>query len=162
MHGAVLFHLISSLVHTKLKCPLEALEKVISRESEEKCQKLVNKQLAGNICIFFYIFQVPQSTIHICQPCSMQHNLTVIDNVRADGEKCQLLLTSSGDATEIKADGPIASYLCVAASSSGCRIMDHYCLLCTNTNMLLNLVLKPYEKALYFILICEAALNRVH
>lgn len=162
VHGAVLFHLISSLVHTKLKCPLEALEKVISRESEEKCQKLVNKQLAGNICIFFYIFQVPQSTIHICQPCSMQHNLTVIDNVRADGEKCQLLLTSSGDATEIKADGPIASYLCVAASSSGCRIMDHYCLLCTNTNMLLNLVLKPYEKALYFILICEAALNRVH
>lgn len=162
VHDAILVHVISSVVPTKLSCPLEALEKGISRESEEECQELVNKQLAGNICIFFYIFQVPQSTIHICQPCSMKHNLTVIDNVRADGEKCQLLLTSSGDATEIKADGPIASYLCVAASSSACRIMDHYCLLCTNTNMLLNLVFKPYEKALYFILICEAALNRLH
>lgn len=161
MPAAIPLHLISSLFHTKQRCLLEASEKGI-KESVEKCQELVNKQLACNICIFFYIFQVPQSTIHICQPCSMQHNLTVIDNVRADGEKCQLLLTSSGDATEIKADGPIASYLCVAASSSACRIMDHYCLLCTNTNMLLNLVLKPYEKALYFILICEAALNRVH
>lgn len=52
---------------------------------------------------------------------------------------------SSGDAGEIKADGPIASYLCVASSSSACGIMDHYCLLCASTNMLLNLVPKAYK-----------------
>lgn len=76
----------------------------------------------------------------------MQHNSTVIDNVKADGEDCQLLLWISGDAAEIKADGPIASSLCVAASSSVCKIMDHYDLLCANTNMLLNLVLKLMKK----------------
>lgn len=95
MLGATLLHLISSLFHTKRRCLLEALEKA-SKKVKKKCQELVNKQLACNICIFFYIFQVPQSTIHICQPCSMQHNLTVIDNVRADGEKCQLLLHPLG------------------------------------------------------------------
>jgi hypothetical protein len=76
----------------------------------------------------------------------MQHNSTVIDNVRADGEDCQLLPPVPGDAEEIKADGPIASSLCVAASFSVCKMMDHYGLLCTNTNMLLNLVPKLMKK----------------
>lgn len=125
---------------------LGTLKKGNSRESKGKCQGLVNKQLAPNIWIFFYIFQVPQFPIRICQPCSMRHNSTVIDNVRADGEDCQLLPWISGEAAEIKADGPIASSLCAAASSSVCRIMDHYGLLCTNTNMLLNLVLKLMKK----------------
>lgn len=125
---------------------LGTLKKAAAEKSEEICQGLVNKQLAPNIWIFFYIFQVPQSPIRICQPRSTRHNSTVIDNVRADGEDCQLLPGVSGDAAEIKADGPIASSLCVAASSSVCRIMDHYGLLCTNTNMLLNLVLKLMKK----------------
>lgn len=94
-------------------------------------------------------------------PCSARHNLTVIDNIKADGKKSELLLTSSGDAGEIKADGPIASYLCVASSSSACGIMDHYSLLCTSTNMLLNLVPKAYEKAPCFILAGGSALNKV-
>lgn len=89
---------------------------------------------------------MPQSPIRICQPSSARHNSTVIDNVRADGGDCQLLPGVSGDAAEIKADGPIASSLCVAASASVCRIMDHYGLLCTNTNMLLNLVLELMKK----------------
>lgn len=36
--------------------------------------------------------------------------------------------------------------LYVLLQLSVCRIMDHYGLLCTNTNMLLNLVLKLMKK----------------
>ena len=89
---------------------------------------------------------MPPSPIRICQPRSTRRNSTVIDNVRADGEDCQLLPGISGDAAEIKADGPIASALCAAATPSVCRIMDHYGLLCANTNMLLNLVLQLMKK----------------
>lgn len=104
------------------------------------------KQTAGlrhmHLGLYFSGAAVPRSIS--ASPCSEWHNLTVIDNVRADGKKCELQLQSSGDAGEIKADGPIASYLCVASSSLACGIMDHYCLLRTSTNMLLNLVPKAY------------------
>lgn len=84
----------------------------------------------------FHGFQVPPAPVLSASPGGPGHNSGVIDNVRADGGDGGRLPGLPRDAAEIKADGPIASSLCVAASASVCGVMDHYGPLCANTNML--------------------------